>query len=125
MSKYRWEQHYGLDRFDLSGPRGFPVGGIGWITRNSNEPNTLIREEITRNDWGFITSMKNYDPPGVKFHWRVWWDTRDAEGKVVIHTDEIHHPTRAEAMRALEVQHGIDPAEVTEIKWEGNLSTYE
>ena len=125
MTKYRWEQHYGLDRFDLSGPRGFPVGQIGWITRNSDEPGVLIKESITRSVWGYITSMKNYDPPGVKFHWRIWWATRDADGKLTVRSDEVRHRSRAWAMRALEVQHGIDPAEVTEIKWEGNLSTYE
>jgi hypothetical protein len=125
MSKYRWEQHYGIDRFDLSGPRGFPSGGIGWITRNPDDPNTVGKVFITRGFMGYMTSMKNEDPPGAGFHWRVWWDERDEDKKLIIRTDEIRHRTRAEAMRALEVQHGIDSSEVKEIKWEGNLSTYE
>ena len=122
---YRWEQHYGIDRFDLSGPRGFPSGGIGWITRNPDDPNTVGEVTITRGFMGYITSMRNEDPPESKWHWRVWWDTLDVGGNVVIRTDEIRHRTRAEAMRALETEHGIDSVEVTEIKWEGNLSTYE
>lgn len=125
MSKYRWEQHYGIDRFDLSGPRGFPTGQIGWITQNPDHPGAVGKVYITRNESGYITSMRNEDPPGAVFHWRVWWPKWSEDGKLTIHSDEVHHRSRAWAMRALEVQHGIDPSEVTEIKWKGNLSTYE
>ena len=121
---HTWEQHYGIDRFDLSGPRGFPSGGIGWITRNSDEPVEGAKVVVTRGYMGYITSMKNIDPPGSKWHWRVWWHTWE-DGKVVVHSDEIRHPKRADAMKALESRFGIDPADVKEIKWEGNLSSYE
>ena len=121
---HTWEQHYGLDRFDLSGPRGFPIGGIGWITRNPSEPVEDAEVVVTRNHMGYITSMKNIDPPGSKWHWRVWWHTRE-DGKVVVHSDEIRHGKREEAMKALESRFGIDPSDVKEIKWEGNLSSYE
>ena len=61
---------------------------------------------------------------GSKWHWRVWWHTW-TDGKMTIHSDEIRHGKREEAMKALESQFGIDPSDVKEIKWEGNLSRYE
>lgn len=121
--RYLWEQNYGIDRFDLSGPRGFPVGGLGWITRCS-EPDVSITTYITRNWMGYISSMKNEDPPEAKFHWRIWWDTRDENGKVIIHTDEVKYEKRNLAMAALEKIFNIDADEVKEIKWEGNFSAY-
>jgi len=122
---YRWEQHYGIDRFDLSGPRGFPSGAVGWITRSPDDPNTVGEVFITRGFGGYITSMRNEDPPESKWHWRTWWSEWNEDKKLIIRTDEVYHSTRAEAMRALETQHGIDPGDVKEIKWEGNLSKYE
>jgi len=121
---YTWGQHYGLDRFDLSGPCGFTSGGIGWITRNPSEPVDGAEVVVTRGYMGYITSMKNIDPPSSKWHWRVWWHTW-TDGKLVIHTDEIRHPKRALAMKALEGTFCIDACNVKEIKWSGNLSSYE
>jgi len=121
---YTWGQHYGLDRFDLSGSHGFPSGGIGWITRNPSEPVDGDEVVVTRGYMGYITSMKNIEPPSSKWHWRVWWHTW-TDGKLVIHTDEIRHPKRALAMKALEGTFCIDACNVKEIKWSGNLSSYE
>lgn len=35
---YRWEQHYGIDRFDLSGPKAFPMGGLGMDLQMRRQP---------------------------------------------------------------------------------------
>lgn len=123
MTVYTWEQHYGLDRFDLSGPRGFPVGNVGWVTRNPDTPGHVGTVRLVRNWMGYITSMLNIDSPEATFHWRVWWPVW-VDGKVTIHSDNIRHQNRADAMAALQEQFGIDPKDVQEIKWEGNHSVY-
>lgn len=122
---YRWEQHYGIDRFDLSGPKAFPVGGLGWITRCADDPNTVSMCTVTREQFaGYITAMCVTDPPGATFHWRIWWDTRDERGKDLIHSDQVLYPTRKVAMRALEQRFGISVDDVRETRWEGNFSAY-
>lgn len=123
MTIYTWQQHYGLDRFDLSGSCGFPMGGIGWVTRNPNTPGYVGTVRLVRNRMGYITSMLNIDAPEATFHWRVWWPVW-TDGKVTIHSDNIHHKRRADAMLALQKQFGIDSRDVREVKWEGNLTEY-
>lgn len=69
---YRWEQHYGIDRFDLSGPRGFPMGGLGWITRNADNPDSTSATTVTRDLFtGYITSMRTIDSSSSTYHWRI------------------------------------------------------
>lgn len=122
---YRWEQHYGIDRFDLSGPRGFPMGGLGWITRNADNPDSTSATTVTRDLFtGYITSMRTIDSSSSTYHWRIWWDTQDERGRVLVHSDQVLYRTRKEAMRALEHRFGISTDDVRETRWEGNLSTY-
>jgi hypothetical protein len=122
---YRWEQHYGIDRFDLSGPKPFPMGGLGWISRCADNPDSTSAATITRDLFtGYITSMRTIDSSSSTYHWRIWWDTRDENRKLLINTDQVLYPTRKEAMRALEKIFEITPDQVKEIRWEGNISNY-
>jgi hypothetical protein len=125
MSKYRWEQHYGIDRFDLSGPKPFPMGSLGWISRCADNPDSTSAVTVTRDLFtGYITSMRTIDSTSSTYHWRIWWGSEDAHRRVSIHSDQVLYPTRKEAMRALEQRFGISADEVKEVRWEGNLSSY-
>jgi hypothetical protein len=122
---YCWEQHYGIDRFDLSGPKPFPMGSLGWISRCADNPDSTSAVTVTRDLFaGYITSMRTIDSSSSTYHWRIWWDTRDERGRVLIHSDQFLYPNRKEAMRALEQRFGISVDDVREICWEGNLSSY-
>lgn len=122
---YLWEQHYGADRFDLSGPKSFPMGSLGWITRCADNPESTSDCTVTRDLFtGYITSMRTTDASSSTYHWRIWWDTRDERGGILINSDEVRYPTRKEAMKALEIFFKISPEDVKEIRWKGNLSPY-
>jgi hypothetical protein len=124
-TKYCWEQHYGTDRFDLSGPRAFPMGGLGWISRCADNPDSTTACTVTRELFtGYISSMRTTDASSSTYHWRIWWDTQDDRGRVLIHSDQVRYRTRKEAMRAVENQFGISANDVKEIRWEENFSPY-
>ena len=123
--KYRWGQYYGLDRFDLSGPRGFPVGSVGWISRCAANPDSTSTAMVTRDLFtGYITSMRTMDSMGSTYHWKIWWTTWDEHHRPSSHNDQVRYQTRKEAMKALEDRFGVPSDEVHEVRWEGNVSDY-
>lgn len=122
---YRWEQHYGIDRFDLSGPKAFPMGGLGWISRCADNPDSTSACTVTRDLFtGYITSMRTTNTSSSTFHWRIWWDTQDEHRRPLIHSDQVRYQNRKDAMRALEQRFNIPPDQVSETRWDGNLSPY-
>ena len=63
---YGWEQHYGIDRFDLSGPKSFPMGSLGWITQCADHPESGVASTVTRDPVYYISYMerwRNHPPP--------------------------------------------------------------
>jgi hypothetical protein len=122
MTKYHWQQRYALDRFDLEGPM---CRLIGWIV---GSPNKSVVDQRISNDLGYASHylVKSESGEKIAWTWKIWWAELDEKGfyKPDSLTDGVIYSKMDDAKVALQERFGINPDEVTTVKWRGNLTEY-